>query len=228
MLRASRISPRAMQPTNVDRALAALEEQYADDQERVECLRRTRRFKASWLELAEALAEVKRNTSWQRWGYDSFETYFKTELKLRQETVDKLTGSFMFLHKRAPEILKRDPLDAPLPSYQAVDFLRRAEERAAEEDSGVTDETMVDIRKRVLEDGVPVATVARLYKDTLFPVTEAQKSDKERKDIKNAASKLRDLLEETSAVPKRVATEAAEILARLLEELGDEKADKAA
>ena len=58
-----------MKQTNVDRALAALEEQHADDPERAELLRRTRRFKASWLELCEALSEVKRNNTWQRWGY---------------------------------------------------------------------------------------------------------------------------------------------------------------
>src|SRR5207249_2933114 len=118
-----------MHQTNVDRALAALEERHADDPERVEILRRTRRFKASWLELAEALAEVKRGKGWERWGYDDFEAYTKGELKLNSSTVDKLTGSYMFLHKRAPEVLKRDPLDAPLPSYQAIDFLRRAEEK---------------------------------------------------------------------------------------------------
>lgn len=211
-----------MQQTNVDRALAALEEQYADDPERATVLRRTRQFKASWLELAEALAEVKRAKSWERWGFDSYETYFKSELKLRQETVDKLTGSYMFLHKRAPEILKRDPLDAPMPSYQAVDFLRRAEERAAEDES-VSEDTLTDIRKRVLEDGTPIATVARLYKDTLFPVSESERLDKDKKDIKHAATKLRDLLlGDTKAVPRRLASETAETLARLLEELSDE------
>src|SRR5262245_27100628 len=99
-----------MHQTNVDRALAALDEKHADDPERAELLRRTRRFKASWLELAEGLAEVKRGKTWERWGYDSFDSYTKGELKLRPDTVEKLTGSFLFLHKRAPEVLRRDPL----------------------------------------------------------------------------------------------------------------------
>ena len=122
-----------MDQTNVDRALAELEEQHADDPERVEVVRRTRRFKSSWLQLGEALSEVKRGKTWEKWGYDTFETYAKVELKLRMDTVEKLTGSFMFLHKRAPEVLKRDPLESHLPSYQAIDFLRRAEERNDEE-----------------------------------------------------------------------------------------------
>lgn len=211
-----------MHQTNVDRALAALEEQYADDPERVELLRRTRRFKASWLELGEALTEVKRGKTWERWGYESMEAYAKAELKLRMDTVEKLTGSFMFLHKRAPEVLRRDPLEKELPSYQAIDFLRRAEERA-EEDDTVPEGTMVDIRKKVLEDNVPVATVARLYKDTLFPVSEEDKKAKDRQAIKSTASKLRDLLGETDAVPKALARTVGEALDELLGELKNEK-----
>lgn len=214
-----------MTQTNVDRALAALEEQHSGDPERVELLRRTRRFKASWLELGEALAEVKRGKTWEKWGYESLEAYAKGELKLRMDTVEKLTGSYMFLHKRAPEVLRRDPIEAPLPSYHAIDFLRRAEERAAEDDT-VPEGTMVDIRKKVLDDGVPVATVARLYKDTLFPVSEADKKVKERQSIKSTATKLRELLADTDAVPKRLADTVGEALDELLQELtgGDAKA----
>ena len=210
-----------MHQTQVDRALAVLEEKHADDPERVELLRRTRHFKSSWMQLAEALAEVKRGQTWERWGYDSFEAYFKGELKLRQETVEKLTGSYLFLHKRAPEVLKRDAIDAPLPSYQAIDFLRRAEERAAEDDS-VPNDTIVDIRKKVLDDGVPVATVARLYKDTLFPVPEGEKKESDQKAIKSAAKKLQSLLEETTVVPKGLAKSVSSSLEELLEHIGSQ------
>lgn len=210
-----------MHQTNVDRALAALEEQHADDPERVELLRRTRRFKASWLELAEALAEVKRGKSWERWGHTSFDDYTRKELKLQPSTVEKLTGSYTFLQKRAPEIIKRDPLDTPMPSYQAIDFLRRAEERA-EESGAVPDEALDDIRKRILDDGAPVATVAKLYKDTLFPVSEDQKRDKDRHAIKQTASKLRDLLADTHAVPRRLADTVGEALDELLSALDGE------
>ncbi len=206
-----------MHQTNVDRALAALEEKYADDPERSTLVRLSRRFKASWLELAEALADVKRGKTWERWGYDSFDSYTKGELKLRPDTVEKLTGSYMFLHKRAPEVLRRDPIDAPMPSYQAIDFLRRAEEV-----EDVPEETISDIRRKILDEGAPMATVARLYKDTLFPVPENEKKEKDRHAIKSAATKLRDLLAETNAVPRKVATETTEALDRLLEPLGAE------
>lgn len=213
-----------MQQTNVDRALAALEEQHADDPERATMLRLTRRFKASWLELGEALSEVKRNKSWERWGYESFDAYAKTELKLRADTVEKLTGSYMFLHKRAPEVLQRDPLEA-LPTYQAIDYLRRVEEKAAEDDS-IPKETVVDVRNKILEEGVPVAKVARLYNDTLFPVSETVKRESNRKALKSTATKLRELLADTDAVPKRLASTVGEALDELLAELNE--ASKAA
>ena len=211
-----------MEPSNVDRALAALEEKHADDPERVECLRRTRRFKASWVELGEALSEVKRGKTWQKWAYDSFESYVKGELKLRMETVEKLTGSFMFLHKSAPEVLKRDPLETQMPSYHAIDFLRRAEERAAEENSDVPEATIVDIRKKVLDDGVPIATVARLYNDTLFPVPAEQKKGKDRQSMKHSATKLKELLEESKFVPRGLAKSVTSALDELLTELAAE------
>ena len=207
-----------MEPSNVDRALAALEEQHADDPERVAVLRRTRNFKRSWLELGEALSEVRRSKSWEKWGYETFEAYAKAELKLRMETVEKLTGSYMFLHKRAPEVLRRDPLESHLPSYQAIDFLRRAEERN-EQDNTVSDETMVEVRKKVLDEGVPMATVARLYKDSLFPVSDADKKTKDKRDLKATATKLKELLAETNAVPRRLASTVGDALDELLTEL---------
>ena len=212
-----------MQQTNVDRALAALEEQHADDPERASMLRLTRRFKSSWLELGQALAGLKHLKTWERWGYDSFDTYAKTELKLRADTVEKLTGSYMFLHKRAPEVLQRDPLEA-IPSYQAVDYLRRVEEKAAE-DSSIPKETLVDVRKQILDEGVPVTKVARLYNDTLFPVSENDKRESNRKALKATATKLRDLLADSSAIPSGLASTVGGLLDELLAELsGDAKA----
>jgi hypothetical protein len=214
-----------MQPTNVDRALAALEEQYADDPERATMLRLSRRFKASWLELGEALSEIKRNKNWERWGYESFDVYAKNELKLRSDTVEKLTGSYMFLHKRAPEVLQRDPLEA-LPTFQAIDYLRKVEEKAAKDDT-ISEATLVDVRKQILDDGVPVAKVAKLYNDTLFPLSQKEREDGAKKALKKAATTLRDLLAETTSIRKDLAGALGESLDELLSELSTKKAKAA-
>ena len=76
-----------MYRTKTEAALAEAEKAHADEPERAELLRRARRFKASWVELAEALTDAKRGRRWREWGYESFESYAKNELKLRQETV---------------------------------------------------------------------------------------------------------------------------------------------
>jgi hypothetical protein len=210
-----------MEQTNVDRALEALEEQHADDPERATMLRLSRRFKTTWIELGEALTRVKKAEAWKRWGYESFEVYAKNELKLRGDTVEKLTGSFMFLHKRAPEVLTRDPIETTLPSYMAIDYLRRIEEKAEADDS-IPKQAVEEVRHKILEEGQPMAKVARLYKDTLFPTTEHQKKEAARKDIKKVATKLRDLLAETDALPKKVVSSVDTALDELLAELGGE------
>src|SRR5262249_23388323 len=159
-----------MTGTKVDRILESAEAEHANDPERAELIRCTRRFKASWIELAQALTEARRTGHWKRWSYASFENYTKKELHLRPETVDKLTGSFVFLKRRAPEVLGRDGISAPIPSYQSVDFLRRAEEEV-----DAPADVVREIRKRVIDDGAGVASVARQYRDTVFPMPASDK-----------------------------------------------------
>jgi hypothetical protein len=209
--------------TKIDAALEASAEEHSDDPERAELIQRARRFKASWIELAEALSEVRRHGQWKRWGHDSFEAYAKTELHLRPETVEKLTGSYQFLRSKAPEVLRRDALQAPMPSYQSIDFLRRAEEQEAPVEAGV----MEALRKRVIEEGAPAASVAREFKATVFPIDEAAKKERDAAALKNVAKKLHELLGETRAVPRRLALEVAEQVGRLIEALGKDE-EKAA
>ncbi len=205
-----------MHRTKTDAELAAAEAQHADDPERAEILHRARRFKASWIELAESLTEVRRGGRWKGWGFDSFEEYAKSELHLKPETVDKLTGSYQFLQRRAPEVLRRDGITSPIPSYQSVDFLRRAESQ-----EGAADGTVSEIRRRVLDEAAPLPTVAREFRDTVFPIDDAERKRRDAQGIKNVAGRLKELLAETRAVPKKLAAETADALEKLLTALGD-------
>lgn len=211
-----------MAKTKVDAALEAAEEEHQDDPERAEVLRRTRRFKNSWIELAEALTQVQRDGAWKRWGYESFDDYARSELHLRPETVQKLVGSFTFLKKRAPEVLGRNGVSAHIPSYQAVDFLRRAEseERAPAE-------AVEEIRRKVLEEGASLPAVAKKFSDTVFPIDAATKRARDAAGLKNVATRLKELLADTRAVPRRLADDVTEQLERLLSEI-EEKEERAA
>ena len=159
-------------------------------------------------------SEARRHAHFKRWGYDSFEDYTKRELHLRQETVDKLTGSFMFLKKRAPEVLTRDGLSHTIPSYQAVDFLRRAE---AEENA--PEEAVEAIRQRVIEEGAALPSIVRQFKNVVFPVDARTQKERDTSNLLNVAKRLRELLGETNVVPKRLASELGENLDRLLDSL---------
>ncbi len=201
-----------MTPSKVDQDLARAQASHADDPARVTIIACARRFKSSWIELAEALVEVRRENSWKPWGYSSFDDYTRIELRLKRETVEKLTGSYAFLQRRAPRVLERDGLEEPIPSYQAVDFLRRAEEQ---EDA--PSEAIEGIRQKVLEDAAPMASVAKQYSAQVFPIDEAEKKRKDAAGIKNVASRLRELLGESRVVPKRLSGEVIPLLDEILE-----------
>jgi hypothetical protein len=205
-----------MHRTKTEAALAEAEATHADDPERAELLRRARQFKSSWIELAEGLTQARRTGRWKDWGYDSFEAYAKSELRLKQETVDKLTGSYSFLQRRAPAVLSRDPISEPFPTYQAVDFLRRAEESDT-----VPREAVEEIRRRVIDEAAPLGTVSRAYRDVVFPVDEDTLVARDVAGVKNVAKRLRELLEATRAVPRKVASDTAAALDRLLEAIDD-------
>jgi hypothetical protein len=209
--------------TKTDETMESAQQDYATtDPERALVIACARRFKSSWIELAGALTRVKRGGQWSLWGYDTFEHYAKSELHLRQETVDKLTGSYVFLQKRAPNVLERDGLSTPVPSYQAIDFLRRAEET-----DGVPREALGDIHRLVLEEGAPLASVARQYKDVVFPVSAEDRRARDAGSLRSATTRLRDLLPETKAVPKKLAAEVGATLERLLAALGNDAEEAA-
>jgi hypothetical protein len=109
-----------------------------------------------------------------------------------------------------------------IPTYQAVDFLRRAEEA----DDAPRD-AVGDIHRLVLDEGAPLASVARQYKDVVFPLSDADRKARDAATLTSAAVRLRDLLPETKAVPKKMANEVAASLERLLALL-DQSASHAA
>jgi hypothetical protein len=193
--------------------LAEAELQHQHDPERAEVIARVRRFKAGWYELGESLTELRKSERWRSWGHASFDDYCKKELHLRPDTVAKLTGSFSFLRTKAPEVLRRDGREAPIPSYQAVDFLRRAEE-----ESDAPEDTVREIRRRVLDDGDSLPKVSRLYRQVVFPVDNDEANERRRGNLRNAIDRIVELIAQARAdgtVPANLCAEIEEPLARL-------------
>jgi len=209
----------AVTRTKTEADLDARIHQFKDDTERVDILRRARSFKASWVELGEALTHVMREDSWKRWGYDSFDAYCTRELHLRRETAHKLVGSYGFLKTRAPSVLRRDGLSAPIPSLASVEFWKRAEEKADD----APEAAVAELRRAVVEEAQPASALKRRYKEVFFPLEDEQKETRGRQAVVSAARRLIAVMTETRVVPKRLAEDLEEQIGRLIEELSEKE-----
>ena len=211
------MAPPSAVETKTDRALEDRMLAFAGDGERVEVLARARAFKRSWIELAESLSTVYERSSWQRWGFDSFELYCKSELHLTPATAGKLLGSFRFLRTSAPRVIARahEQPGAPVPSLAAVDFVARATERGAADK-----ESLSEIRRAAFDDGVDGPALARRFREVAFPVDDGEAGDRLRRQIASCARRLAQLLAEPGGpVPRRLASTVEEAVGQLLEAL---------
>jgi hypothetical protein len=208
--------------TKVDAALAAAERRHAKDPERAELIARARRFKASWIELAEALASCQKSQRYTEWGYVSFEEYYRKELHLKTATVNKLVGSYAFLRRSAPEVLERDGLNEPIPSVESIDFLRRAEEVI--ESGQAPSDLLSEVRRAVFDDSLSLGKLNRQFKESLFPSDADLEQRKRRKELVRLVAKLVEMLEIVrDSVPDSVISEAAHALRALSDVLPKEE-----
>ncbi len=200
------------QLTKTERIMEASIAAHAADMERVLVLERAKKFKRSWIELAEVLVKVREGYAWRRWGFEDFDQYCARELHLKRGTVDKLCASYGFLRTNAPRLLRDEPDDPmqgarPIPSWQAVDFVARAEERGAADG-----DTMAEMKRAVFDEGAPAPVLSRKYREVAFPVDDEEKRARLRGQIAAAARKLADLIAEPDAdVPIKLAKRVEEL-----------------
>jgi hypothetical protein len=116
--------------------------------ERFKVLAAARRFKASWVELGQNLTLSREQGSFKVWGFATFEAYCRRELRIKQDTANKLTRSFAFLRDHEPDVLEGAGEDgAPareLPPLDVVDLLSQARERTQ-----VSDEALATLQEEV-------------------------------------------------------------------------------
>lgn len=199
--------------TQLDADLARKEQKFASDPLRSEIIGLTRRFKAGWIDLAAELSTCQKAQVYTKWGYASFEDYFRKELRLTTATVNKLVGTHAYLKKAAPDVLQRDGATQELPSLAAIDFLRRAEQ--AQEDGKASRELVDEVRRAALEDNISSAKLNRQFGETLFP---ADKTVEERKALRRLLLKM---LEVAEALPGLSGVCARRDLPELREQLRD-------
>jgi hypothetical protein len=185
-----------VQKTKAEEKLDDAIRAHAADAERVLVLERAKRFKRTWIELAEALVRVREAETFLRWGYGSFDEYVTRELKLKRGTVDKLCASFGFLRANAPRLVRDEPDDVvgAVPSWQAVDFVARAEERGA-----APAEVLDEMKRAVFDEGAPAPALSRKYREVAFPLADAEKRDRLLGQLVATARRLADLVAEPEA-----------------------------
>lgn len=204
--------------------LAELLERTGGDAQRLEVVRRTQRFKRSWIELAEALIKVRASRSYERWGYTDFYAYCTQELTLKKLTVDKLTVSYSTIERHAPEVLEWDGVAKTIPSVEAIDYFSRAvgdgpanddepPEGKSARPAGRPAELVQELRSAVFDEGQAVGELRKRFDPILNPRPKGAETLDLLNKASAAARKLAELLPDIEGLSdKRVR--------RLEEELG--------
>ena len=177
-----------------------------------------RDFKASWVAVGEELTAVREGSLFERWGYTSFETYCRRELRIKNETANKLTRSFSFLRDHEPTALDQRQ-ERELPPLDVVDLLSQARERARVEPSQLD-----SIRQEVFDPELAPPTRNQVVKrfreidpDAFKPAPRAPRPDADA-ELRRAlllAERLQSVLE----VLPRISREAIKNVRALVAEL---------
>jgi hypothetical protein len=169
-------------------------------------------------------------------GFRELRDYFHKELHLKRGTVDKLCASYGFLRANAPRLVRDrdddgDPRDsgdlddprhrrpwddAPIPSWEAVQYVAKAEERGA---AGA--EALAEMKRAAFEEGASVPALAKRFREVAFPVDDEEKKERLRQSILSTARRLADLAcEPDAAVPRKLAEQAELLAGELAKALG--------
>jgi len=207
----------------LDRIAESLAERGADP-ERLDLVDRARRFKRSWVEMAEGLVRVRDSRAYERWGYPDIHAYCAQELQIRSATVDKLLLSYLAVRRHAPRVLERDGVDEPLPAMDAVDYFARAVGTDAANDApepvrDAADEVVEELRHAVFDERSPVAVLRRRFDPVLFPKPDGAEELSSLRKADGAARRLLALLDGVDGLSRRRVREVSAALEGLREDL---------
>jgi hypothetical protein len=180
-------------------------EQEGADPLRIELLRRARRFKRSWIEMAEALLQLRDGRDYEQWGYGDLYEYCAQELLIKRRTVDKLTSSFTTLKQHAPAFLEEDGAEANVPSCDAVDYFARVlgDGGRAEERAEPPPEALDDLHQAVFEEARPVTALRRQFNPIFFAKSDEQLAVDAMVKANAAAQRLAAMLAEINGLSDR-------------------------
>jgi hypothetical protein len=195
-----------------------------DDGQRLELVQRARRFKRSWLEMAEGICWVRDTGAYERWGFSDLHSYCQSELHIRGATVDKLTGGYATLREHAPQVLRRDGVAKEIPSVDAVDYFAQAlnpKQNPKRPVAEPTDEMIRDLKTAVFDDNKPVAVLRREFNSVLRPKPDGAETLERMEKASAAARRLSSLLEQIDDLTPEVVQRARRSLDKVVAELDE-------
>ncbi len=184
-------------------------------------------FKHSWLEMAQALVDVRNRDRFVQWGFDSFLDYCERELGLKKAVVDKLTASYYVLQQVAPERLETANEEAPIPSYQSLDYYSRATGEVRLDGNPARDapeqEMSPELSGQLYDAVFNQGCSQKQLKDRFDPVIRPKPPAKEQQELTrkalSSARKLLELMDEVEGLRSETMYAVENAVARLEEEM---------
>ncbi|MEW5850391.1 MAG: hypothetical protein AB2A00_16515 [Myxococcota bacterium] len=158
-----------------------------------------RDFRASWVNLAEALHQVEETQKFLEWGFKDINEYCEQELRISPRTAAKLLKSYRFLAENEPEAVANredDPRNRPaVPDVAQVSFLARAAK-----DERVPEGVYKKLRDAAFRDGATVTELRTKFKEAVPDAPKPRTVRDEAKALRVALSHAARTLEVLSEV----------------------------
>ncbi len=192
---------------------------------RYRVLENTKNFKTSWVELGRSLYSVWKDKLYKDWGFSAFDIYTAKEIGIKKPTAMKLLRSYYFLEKEEPDYLKQGYVEsvdaAKVPSYEAVDLLRKAKDKKT---LGLEDYTK--LKKDIFEGG---KDTQQLRRDLTTLVRQREELDPDEAYKKKRLTNLRRFVanlkalkqeaEVSKLLPAALIKEAQELIRKIEEQI---------
>lgn len=192
---------------------------------RYRVLENAKNFKTSWIELGRVLYSVWKDKIYKEWGFSTFDLYTAKEIGIKKPTAMKLLRSYYFLEKEEPAYLKEDYAEstdpAKLPSYEAVDLLRKAKDKKA-----LDSQDYSRLKKEIFEDGKDWQTVKRGLTSLIRQREELEPEEVYKKrriaTLRRFVANLKALKQEaeiSKLLPTQLIKEAQELIRKIEEQI---------
>lgn len=203
-----------------------------DEAFRMEVLARARAFKRSWVDMAEALVEVRNRGYYRRWGYETLHGYALEELNIKRSTVDKLTGSYAALEQYVPHVLQWDGVAQSIPELEAVEFFAKAVDPPAPKDGAAPPpparEVIDELKQAIFEDQINASSLRRRFNPILNPKPETDPKKELLARVRQSARRLEEMLADVEGLSEERVEQVTTALAELRRDLDALENERAA